>query len=648
MKEIKNLNKFKLLTIELIIALSLGFFTSYMYIQDALFFENMNNKFIDIFFHFRGELQPSQDIVIIDIDEKSLSELGQWPWSRDKIATILENLTKAGVGIIGLDMLFAEVDNSSPKKVLEKFGFSHKDAKDNDEILSQTLSQTPTIMGYLFDFENKIKKGDIPNIATIIIEKNAQNRNFIPQAKGIISNIHVLQTASYSSGFFNTIPDRDGIVRRVPLVVSYEDTIFPSLSLEMLRLVYGAQRMVVNYSDIGITHISLDELNIPTDRFGRLSVNYRGKSKLYKYLSAVDIYKNEFKNEDIVSKIALFGTSAAGLLDLRATPFDSVYAGVEIHASAIDNVLNQDFISYPSWIESVDVSVILAILIVMVIFFTFFGAIKTAIFSMVSIGSLICLSYFMFIENGIILNVIYPLVSATILYMILTSLHYLLETKQKELIKDKFSKKVSKAVAESLIKDGDKDIFQAKEREVSVFFSDIRGFTSISEKLNDPKKLIDFLNIYMTPMTDIITNSHGTVDKFIGDAIMAYWNAPVEVKDHADIAVSSALAQIHELKKVNQKLEHMGYPSIDIGIGINTGLAVVGEMGSSGRSDYTIIGDSVNLGSRTEGLCKDYKAQILITEFTKARLKREYNIEFVDEVKVKGKEEAVKIYKVIP
>ncbi|HIP44489.1 MAG TPA: adenylate/guanylate cyclase domain-containing protein [Sulfurospirillum arcachonense] len=176
----------------------------------------------------------------------------------------------------------------------------------------------------------------------------------------------------------------------------------------------------------------------------------------------------------------------------------------------------------------------------------------------------------------------------------------------------------------------------------------MRGFTSISEKLNDPKKLIEFLNIYMTPMTEIITESNGTVDKFIGDAIMAYWNAPNDVENHADVAVQSAVKQIKELKKVNKKLESLGFPSIDIGIGINTGDVVVGEMGSSGRSDYTIIGDSVNLGSRTEGLCKTYKAQILITEFTKQKLKKEYNIEFVDEVKVKGKEKEVKIYKVTP
>jgi len=231
--------------------------------------------------------------------------------------------------------------------------------------------------------------------------------------------------------------------------------------------------------------------------------------------------------------------------------------------------------------------------------------------------------------------------------MILTSLHYLFESKQKELIKNKFSKKVSKAVAESLIEQGDKDILEAKEKEISIFFSDIRGFTSISEELANPKKLIDFLNLYMTPMTQIITNNQGTVDKFIGDAIMAYWNAPLEVQNHADKAVQSAITQIKELEKLNISLKDKNLPCIDIGIGINSGLAVVGEMGSQGRSDYTIIGDSVNLGSRLESLCKSYGVKIIISEYTKEKLKEEYILKKLDKVRVKGKKEPVLIYEVL-
>jgi len=617
-----------------------------MYITNNQFFENINSKITDSFFNFRGEIKPTNNVVIVDIDEKSLKELGQWPWSRDKVAVILENLTSADVGIVGLDIVFAENDNSSPKRVLEKLGIKNIEAPDFDTILAQTLANTPTISGYMFNFQAKTEDIKAPNIATIVVEKNYIGDEYLPVANGVIPNIEVLQQNSYSSGFFNTIPDDDGIVRSVPLLVKYEGSIYPSLALEMLRLVYGANKIVVEYGQNGISSVNLDDQIIPTDRFGRLNLNYYGKSKLFKYISAVDIYNKNFKKEDIGGKIVLIGTSAGGLLDLRATPFDSVYAGVEVHATAIENILTKSYIKIPDWIEAVNIFTIWLMIISVFMISVFFGATLGALFFTLLVGSFLYLSYYIFACEGIILSVVYPFFSSIVLYLMLTTLHYIFEAKQKEFIKGKFAKKVSNAVADELIKQGDKDVFEAKEEEITIFFSDIRGFTSISEKLNNPKKLIEFLNLYMTPMTQIITDSGGTVDKFIGDAIMAYWNAPLRVENHADIAVQSAIDQINELKKVNIELAKLGFPSIDIGIGINTGLAVVGEMGSSGRSDYTIIGDSVNLGSRTEGLCKTYKAQILITEFTKAKLKKRYNIEFLDEVKVKGKEEAVKIYKV--
>ncbi len=619
-----------------------------MYISNNPFFENINSKITDSFFNFRGEIKPTNNVVIVDIDENSLKKLGQWPWSRDKVATVLENLSSADVGIVGLDIVFAESDNSSPKRVLEKLGIKNIEAPDYDTILAQTLANTPTISGYMFNFQSKNKDTKAPNIATIVVEKNYADSEYLPMANGVIPNIDILQENSYSSGFFNTIPDDDGIVRSVPLLVKYEGSIYPSLGLEMLRLVYGANKIVVEYGQNGISSVNLDDQVIPTDRFGRLNLNYYGKSKLFKYISAVDIYNKNFKKEDIEGKIVLIGTSAGGLLDLRATPFDSVYAGVEIHATAIENILTKSYIKIPDWIEGANLFSIWTMVIFVLIISLFLGATFGALFFLFGIFGFVYVTYYLFVSEGIILSVVYPFFTSVILYLFLTILHYIFETKQKELIKGKLAKKVSKAVAETLIKQGDKDVFEAKEEEVTIFFSDIRGFTSISEKLNNPKKLIEFLNLYMTPMTQIITDSGGTVDKFIGDAIMAYWNAPLRVENHADIAVQSAIEQINELKKVNIELDKLGFPSIDIGIGINTGLAVVGEMGSSGRSDYTIIGDSVNLGSRTEGLCKTYKAQILITEFTKENLKKRYNIEFLDEVKVKGKEKAVKIYKVIP
>ena len=626
--------------------LLLGSISSYMYLSDNHLLKTLNNKILDSFFIFRKEVKPSKNVVIVDIDEKSLKELGQWPWGRDKIATILKNLNASKVGIIGLDIVFAEADNSSPKRILEEIGRDSKGAPDFDFLLAETLKSTPTILGYMFNFKEKLDSIP-PNIPMIIIEKNRPNKNYLPVAKGVVSNIPLLQENAYSSGFFNTIPDDDGIVRSVPLVINYKQTIYPSLTLEILRLAYGVKKVVINYDKTGVESIYLGKFKIPTDRFGRLILNYYGKAKAFKYISAVDIYTNNFSKSELEGKIVLIGTSAGGLLDLRATPFESTYPGVEIHATAIENILTQSFISHPDWIVGADLLIVFVLLIFIVVLFSFFKALQTALFSLLALSAFIYFAYYEFAYYGLIFNVIYPLISSLFLYMVLSSLYYKMESKQKELIRGKFAKKVSKTVAESLIAQGDQDFLSAREKEVTLFFSDIRGFTTISEKFNDPKKLIDFLNLYMTPMTKIIIKNQGTVDKFIGDAIMAYWNAPLEVKNHADMALQSAIEQIKELKILNKSLKEKGLPRIDIGIGINTGTVVVGEMGSVGRSDYTIIGDSVNLGSRAESLCKIYKAEILITQFTKDKLKNEYNIEFVDDVKVKGKEQSVKIYRVL-
>jgi len=641
------MNKFKLLILEFLIAFVLVAISSFLYTSNNIFFENLNNKIVDSFFIYRGEKNPQNNIVIVDIDEKSLKELGQWPWSRDIIAKLLENLDSAGVGIIGLDIVFAEKDNSSPSLVLKKLGINNIVVPDYDEILALSLQNTPTISGYMFDFQEDTLRGVVPNISSIIIQKNFQDIDYLPRAKGIITNIKILQESSFSSGFFNTVPDDDGVVRSVPMLVKYKDTIYPSLSLEILRLIYQTNKIEIYYSEAGISSIQLGELTIPTDRFGRLQVNYFGSSKLFRYISAVDILKNNFDQKDIEGKVVLVGTSAGGLLDLRATPFESVYPGVEIHASAIENVLEQSFLSHPSWVDAVDILIVFILLSLMLLLFSYAGAIVTAFLFMLILCTFIYSAYYIFLQYGVILNIVYPLFSLILFYMFLTSLHYLFESRQKELVKNSFSKKVSKQVMDDLLTHSNSADLSSREVEATIYFSDIRSFTTISEKLQDPKKITDFLNYYMNIMVQSIENSSGTIDKFIGDAIMAYWNAPLEVENHADRAVQTALQQIEKRQELNKTIQKKFGFEVDYGIGINTGSVVVGEIGSSGRSDYTIIGDAVNLASRLEGLCKAYKVRLLISESTLDLLQEEYVIQLLDIVKVKGKDEPIKIYEVL-
>jgi len=618
----------------------------YFYLPKSV--QVFDDKLRDLMFIFRGVESASKEVVIVDIDEKSLKELGQWPWSRNKFAKIIDNLSNAGVGAIGLDIVFAESDNSSPAKVLKEIGEDASKAPDYDKIVAASIASSPTILGYIFALENDgVSPSGAPNIAAIVVEKNRPDKEYLTTPHRAIMNIPVIQENAYSSGFFNTIPDSDGIVRSIPMIMRYGGVVYPSLSLEMIRAASGAKKIEVYYDEVGVRGVAIGKLEIPTDRFGRLLVNYRGPAKSFKYISAIDVYKGKVDKKEIEGKFVLIGTSAPGLLDLRATPFDSVYPGVEAHANALDNMLKGDFLYRPSWAEGANLALILVCTIATIIMTAYAGAASSVLLFLATLSGLFGGLYYLLFKEGIVLNILFPLASTVLTFVSLTLMNYFLESRQKEFIKAKFAKKVSPAVVEDLLKHSDMNSFEIKEKFVTIFFSDIRGFTTLSEAMGSPKALIGLLNEYMTPMVDIIVESKGTVDKFIGDAIMAYWNAPNEVPNHEDAAVTAAVKQIKSLKELNEKLKAVGKPTIDIGIGINTGDVTVGEMGSYGRADYTIIGDPVNLASRLEGLNKPYHSHIIISEFTKAGLKNEYVIRELDLVKVKGKNEPVEIFEVL-
>ncbi len=639
---LKKLKNYGLIGLVIFFACSIG----YLYLPKSV--QVFDDKLRDLMFVFRGPTSASKDVVIVDIDEKSLKELGQWPWSRNKFAKVLDNLAANGAGAIGLDIVFAEPDNSSPAKVLREIGYDASNAPDYDRVAANAVANSPTILGYIFALENDgMKPTGAPNVAAIVAEKNKPEVEFLASAHRAVMNTRIIQEAGYSSGFFNTIPDSDGIVRSIPMVLKYENRPFPSLSLEMIRAASGYKKIDVYYDENGVQGVVMGEMEIPTDRFGRLLINYRGPAKTFKYISAYDVYAGKVDKKDIEGKFILVGTSAAGLLDLRATPFDSVYPGVEAHANAIDNIIKGDFLYRPSWAEGANLALILAGVAITVTLTAYASAALGSALFVAILFSFVGFEYYMLFHEGIVLNILFPFAAMLLSFMSLSLMNYFLESRQKDFIKAKFAKKVSPAVVEDLLKHSNMNSFEIKEKFVTIFFSDIRGFTTLSEAMRSPKALIGLLNEYMTPMVDIIVESKGTVDKFIGDAIMAYWNAPNEVENHEDAAVGSAVRQMRSLGELNKRLLEEGKPKIEIGIGINTGDVTVGEMGSYGRADYTIIGDPVNLASRLEGLCKPYHAHIVISEFTKSGLKNDYTIRELDLVRVKGKNEPVSIYEVL-
>ncbi len=631
--------------VKAVIAFILSFILSWAYLFTPEVFFSFDSRLRDFMFIIRGELPKNENIVIVDIDEKSLQEYGQWPWSRDVIANLLYRLSEAGVGIVGLDIVFAERDRTSPHLLISKFPELSQKLENYDEILATALTQTPVVGGYVFTFEKTNEKNS-PMIPAVFIEKNMKKETIL-KPKGVVLNIEILQDSFYSSGFFNNTPDNGGMIRSIPLVMKYEDVLYSSLALEMIRIYSQATKVKVLGDEAGVRSIEFGKFKIPTDRVGRLTVNFRGKSKYFKYISAFDILNGSFDREDIKGKFVLVGTSAVGLFDLRSIPFDSAIPGVEVHANAIDNILTGDYLHQPADMILYDLIILWLIIFIFLFIFSFVNSWLILPFATVLLYGLFEFFYILLFTYGIVLNLLFPLIAYFLTLILSEGIDYAIASRQKEEAKRMLGKKVSPAVMEYLLKHSQEDLVAPRNIEATILFSDIRSFTSISEKIASPDKLIQMLNTYMTPMVNNIVNHQGTIDKFIGDAIMAYWNAPVLVKDHADKAVTSAIEQIETLVEVNKEIFPKYDITIAIGIGVHTGLVTAGDMGSLGRSDYTIIGDNVNLASRLEGLTKQYGVEILISHSTFLLLKNSYKIRPIDLVEVKGKSKAVEIHEVI-
>ncbi|WP_309496453.1 adenylate/guanylate cyclase domain-containing protein [Sulfurovum sp.] len=621
-------------------------FLSWTYLYTPQSFFAINTHLNDFLFTLRGDLPKSKSIVIIDIDEESLEEFGQWPWSRSRVAKLIQTLSDAKSGTIGLDIVFAEADKTSPHSIAQKLNMNVKDLDNYDEILAKTFSSTPVIGGYFFRFDEG-KHNKTPMIPTIFFERGIQNSNTILEAKSVVLNIDILQDELYSSGFFNNIPDPDGMIRSVPLVMRYKGSLYPSLALEMLRIYSNESGIEVIGDEIGIDKIKIGDYHIPTDHSARLQINYRGGGKHFDYISAKDILTGEFDPNEIEGKFVLIGTSAIALSDLRSIPLDSVIPGVEIQANILDNILVGDFIYKPFNQVLYDLIIIWLIIFVFAMIVSY---LKSWLLLPVLVASCLLLyKFFLYLlfDQGMVVNLLFPILAFIGTLILTVTMDYLSTSRQKEFIKRTFAKKVSKAVMDDLINDKSKDLFVAREQEVAIFFSDIRGFTTIGEEIKSSQKLVALLNRYMTPMVDEISKLDGTVDKFIGDAIMAYWNAPKPVEKYADKALTSALKQIEVLHTLNDDLYNEFGVKLKIGIAIHVGKVTIGEMGSLDRSDYTIIGDNVNLASRIEGLNKLYGTKIIISEGTKNALQDTYTMRSLDIVKVRGKQESVEVFEVL-
>lgn len=615
----------------------------FSYASFPQFYKLTDDKITSIFLKSHKKQIASKHVTIIDIDAKSIEKLGQWPFPRDLISQTLQNLGDAGAGIIGFDIVFANPDRLSPHAIAKRLKLK-KEYPNNDILLSQTLETTPVILGYYFDMSREVASPAPKSLANINL-LNSPSLHTFNNAKSVVDNIDILKNAAYSSGYFNLTNITSGVVDSSPLLISYDNKLYPSLVLEMIRISLSAENIEVINSELGVVGVQVADMELPTNAQAEIKLNFRGKGFSYKYISFYDVLINNFNHEDIKGKFILIGTSDIGLNDLVTTLYDSAMPGVEVHATTIDNLLNKDFYYAPIDAYTYGALLIFISTIVLGFILYFLPASLSLLGFVFSFAFLLFANYYLIFSKHIIIGFSAPFISLFLTTGIFALLSYYFENIQKKKIFDKLSSKVSASVANELLKH-DKDLLNIEKKEVTVLFSDIRGFTSLSEKIKDPEKLIKILNLYMSPMVNSITEFDGTVDKFIGDAIMAYWNAPLSIEKHADMAVKSALKQLEKLDELNLHLLQDFNIELRIGIGINSGEVIVGEMGSAGRSDYTLIGDTVNLASRVESLTKVYKCSLIITEQTKNLLQDTYKIQKLDTVNVKGKTEETTLYSI--
>lgn len=624
----------KITSFVILLALILFFF-------DFPFLRFMELKTLDLRIASRGTLPTGTETVIAVIDEKSLTELGRWPWPRTTIAKLVDKLKASGAKAVGFDIVFSEPDK-------------------NDAALAGSIARAGNVtMGYFFHLSPKdvahLSEKDIAKDADNIknsryqiinsLEKNPDDSS-LPKAYAPQANLKIFSGTSANSGFFNMIPDTDGSMRWSPLVIKFGNNYYSSLPVSVLHQYLNWPLVSLNLAGYGAEGIKIGDTTVPTDESGRLLVNYMGPAKTFPHYSISDILKGRIPAEKIRNKIVLVGATAIGIYDLRVTPFGATYPGVEIHATVIDNILHRNFLTHSGFTRFIDLCAIILFGLLMGLIIPRLKAVKGIFFALTIICVFVAINMFLFVSFNIWLNLIYPALTMITIYLGITVYRYITEEREKKKIRGAFQYYLTASVINEMLKNPDKLKLGGDKKNLSVLFSDIRGFTTISEKLT-PEELVHLLNEYLTAMTDIVFKYDGMLDKYMGDAIMAVFGAPLDQPDHARRACQTALDMMNELHRLQKKWIEEGKPPLNIGIGINSGDMVVGNMGSQMRFDYTVMGDMVNLGSRLEGTNKEYGSNIIFSEFTYNAVKEFMCCRELDWVRVKGKKLPVKIYELL-
>ena len=603
--------------------------------------------------HSYKPLSKNGPIVIVDIDEKSLAEQGRWPWPRKTLAELVDKLHTMGAKVIAFDVTFPEAESNIASELLEGVQQTASPATlqtlknaeplfDYDALLAKSLESGNNVLSVIFSEEGEPRGFLPPPLLTL-----PKDQLLIPEMKSYMGNIDLLGKAAKYAGFINAAPDSDGVFQFAPLLLRYGTGIYPSLALAATQLYLGIQKespITKSYEGGAVLEgLTFGDRTIPLNPWGRILIPFRGGAYTFPYISAVDVLKGRAPPETIAGKLLFIGSSAAAMGDIYPTAIAPAFPGVEIHASVAAGIIDNYLPYVPAWGKGVAFALVVILGTICAIAFPFLGPIAVALLAFGLAFILAAAERWVWNQHAIVLPFFLPILMILILFLLDLLYGYFFETRGRRAIRQLFNQYVSSDYLDLMMKKSSEFGLKGENKELTVFFSDIRGFTALTETLSTAE-ITEYLNLYLTQMTQILFDYRGTIDKYIGDAIMAFWGAPLPDPQQALHAVQTALAMRKKLDLFNRDIRKANQPEVTIGIGINTGNVHIGDLGSKFRRSYTVVGDAVNLASRLEGLTKFYHVDIIVGENTWKQTKDDFIFRKIDKVQVKGKRQIVEIY----
>lgn len=640
-------------------------------VLDPAFLTSVRELTFDYYQRFNPRPHQPAPVRIVDIDEASIEAYGQWPWPRTRMAELVETLTNLGAAAIAFDIVFSEPDRTSPSLLGKTLDFERAEdpeglktlleqLPDNDRRFAEALAQSPSIMAFAV---RRDEEGRSPNAKAGFAFGGTDPTQILPAFPSALASLDELDTQAVGTGGISlSSRDLGGIVRRVPMIFSDGKQLYPGLAAEALRVAQGASGILVRstgasgQSETGnpaVTDVKIGAFSVPTTSEGEIWV-YFNKDRPDLYVSVKDILDPAKLQEVaplIEGQIIFIGTSAEVLRDIRAIPLGDLVPGVSVHAQIVEQIIAGQYLTRPDWADGAEVIATFAIGALVILALPAIGSLATAILGAVIAATLIGGSVYLFLNQGLLIDPVYPSLASFMVFAVATALLYFLTDREKRFVRQAFSQYLSPELVHQLEESPDQLVLGGEMRPMTILFMDIRGFTPISEQLT-PTELVSFLNTLLSPLSDAIQAEQGTIDKYIGDSIMAFWNAPVTIEAHASRACRAALEMIATVDRLNAedafgfKARNLKTQTVQIGVGLNSGDACVGNMGSSRRFNYSVIGDAVNVASRIESSCKAVGAELLVSDETR-REAGEFAYLEAGEIPLKGKSEPVRLFALV-